>query len=1329
MARLADRIPHLLLIIFFFIAADAFGFSIVAQNPSLRTYEVYTTEPVKVTFNENIDTGTLNSDTFFITLKDDPATKFSGALSAAGRIVTFAPDDPFDFGKRYQIHISQDLKGTGGSSFDDNFPFGSQFVANIPNDLARFDPDPMDPIPAFQNSNVLLGFDPVDPESTDPNHPELIPGMSATEAWKYTIGRPEVIIAVVDNGMERYWYEETMDNFFLNQEELPLPNVAGEICAKYDCNNDGRFNVRDYDNDDRLTLPEGHPISPAELIDVFSDGVDDDQNGLTDDICGWDFLRNVNEALGVREFDEGAHGEDRARDAAGIADNGVGDKPGFCPNCTILPIRTSDAIMGEYNAFGRGVQYAMEMGAKVICAASGTPNYTKAVDEIIAEAYEKDVIVVAAIGDELGFHHSYPAAAEDVLSVKSIFPIPPIDFYGIFPMEKLAFVETYCTNYGAHLHLSGSSGACSSEATGNVAGAAGLLHSRAIDLGLELSANEIKQILAMTSDDIYERCLTLTGGGCKEGWDEHFGYGRPNLNRAILTLGDPETGLYEQIPPEVRITSPRWYSLIDPADHPLIPIEIDVYARSRTFHWTVEYAVGAEPDDSEFIQLSNGSSTERLNQQVTTLDTRSVFEAAWLNKIVEDPDDFTVWIRCRAFYVGVDGPVYGEHRKTIAIHADRDDNYGLLPGFPIDIGASGESSPLLVDLNGADNGNLELVFGTSDGYIEAKTYDEETGQFIDLPGWPVSIRVDPTLGPDVIIGTVAAGDLFHTGSQQIVATTGIGCVFAVHASGNLNVNAQGKPSPFLDGFPVCADLPDNESSFIYGHGRSFGSSPVLADLDLDDMLEIIASNYDGKIYVWKSLDLDGDGFADYQPGFPVLAQSTKEQVGPEKWCPGEDQEEQRPAQILATPAVGPLDPLDEDPDLSLYPAIIVPTTEVCHDRRVNTGRVYAIHHDGYQNFSGSPFIEGFPIIMSAPLSGALPIPPLTTGITSSPAMAYDKGRTHIGISPFGSFPSVIRYSDGEINLQNLNSEISINGAGHVSFGKMNGDEDLYYVMTTLSGIKIVDDWISLLRPLLMSWRLDDPGTPVLKLDMEDIHFFINPVLSDINGDGMQEALAGSSGFVFHAVDNLGRQPETFPKFTNNWIIASPVVGDADGDGLKEIFLPTHEGNLFGWQTASSECQGERLGSEWRKFHHDEHNSGVYGKDTLPPKMITDLTAEKDGQHWVLTWTAPGDDLACGRAVYYDIRFSAVREDLENHYNFSSAQVVDPREVPSPEIAGTVQTLRIRPDLPDETVYFAIQTTDDSNLLSQISVIAPEAPEEDDDGGDDDDDDEEGCGCD
>ncbi|MCZ7582735.1 MAG: S8 family serine peptidase [Deltaproteobacteria bacterium] len=472
---------------------QASALSLLSQWPDAATWEQRTEWPVSLVFDATLNTGTVDSDSFFVAPADAPGDKVTGTIefdttNVADDTVIFTPSERWILGRVYEIHATGDIEDGAADPFDEVFPQGGLFVANVPMDLERPDYNPSDPFGLFINANVLPGFDVVDPESTDIDKPWTIPGMGATEAWKFTTGRPDVVIAIIDNGLALYNNREVADRLFLNQGELPMPQDGTDACAGYDCNGDGRFSASDYANDPRVgPPPASYPLSPGELIEAFADGVDNDGNGYVDDISGWDFLRNRPEAVGIDEWPEGAHGDDRAKDACAMADNDEGDKPGFCPDCTLLPIRVSDAILASHNAVAQGVAYASLMGARVGVAASGSPDYSWENEKVILDAYENGMILIAASGDELGFHHSFPAAGETVVSVKSIFPIPNIELLDFLPLNIVAFTETYCTNYNEHVHVAGSSGACSSEATANVGGSAGLIISRANDLGVELS--------------------------------------------------------------------------------------------------------------------------------------------------------------------------------------------------------------------------------------------------------------------------------------------------------------------------------------------------------------------------------------------------------------------------------------------------------------------------------------------------------------------------------------------------------------------------------------------------------------------------------------------------------------------------------------------------------------------------------------------------------------------------------------------------------------------------------------------------------------------------
>jgi hypothetical protein len=116
-----------------------------------------------------------------------------------------------------------------------------------------------------------------------------------------------------------------------------------------------------------------------------------------------------------------------------------------------------------------------------------------------------------------------------------------------------------------------------------------------------------------------------------------------------------------------------------------------------------------------------------------------------------------------------------------------------------------------------------------------------------------------------------------------------------------------------------------------------------------------------------------------------------------------------------------------------------------------------------------------------------------------------------------------------------------------------------------------------------------PGSPV---PIEDLSLFGSQAIADIDGDDYPEVLAGSAGYYLHAVNACGNEPEGWPKFTGQWIMATPAVGDIDGDDVIDVVAMTRSGWLYAWRTNGS-TDGVIA---WESFHHDNLNTGNLGVD-------------------------------------------------------------------------------------------------------------------------------------
>lgn len=121
---------------------------------------------------------------------------------------------------------------------------------------------------------------------------------------------------------------------------------------------------------------------------------DDDGNGLTDDVHGYDF---VNQTGDMHDFN--SHGTHCAGIAAAVGGNGIGII-GANPDALIMPVAVmqSDGT-GDAATIIRGINYAAQNGADIISMSIGTYAHSIAMEQALAQAYQTAVLVAAAGND------------------------------------------------------------------------------------------------------------------------------------------------------------------------------------------------------------------------------------------------------------------------------------------------------------------------------------------------------------------------------------------------------------------------------------------------------------------------------------------------------------------------------------------------------------------------------------------------------------------------------------------------------------------------------------------------------------------------------------------------------------------------------------------------------------------------------------------------------------------------------------------------------------------------------------------------------------------
>jgi subtilisin family serine protease len=147
-----------------------------------------------------------------------------------------------------------------------------------------------------------------------------------------------------------------------------------------------------------------HPDLSGQLWtnpDDTQDGNDNDGNGKTDDVNGWDFGDNDATLLGSTPFLGYDHGTHVAGTIAAVQDdNGTNDGiVGVCPNCKIMALKIARDSDGAFSLSAEiaALAYAKSKGAKIANMSLGGPGWSMAEREAIRTS---GLLAVVSAGNE-----------------------------------------------------------------------------------------------------------------------------------------------------------------------------------------------------------------------------------------------------------------------------------------------------------------------------------------------------------------------------------------------------------------------------------------------------------------------------------------------------------------------------------------------------------------------------------------------------------------------------------------------------------------------------------------------------------------------------------------------------------------------------------------------------------------------------------------------------------------------------------------------------------------------------------------------------------------
>lgn len=243
---------------------------------------------------------------------------------------------------------------------------------------------------------VLVGSPVMAAIPNDPYFEEqwYLRAVNLPEAWDFAKGSPMVTVAVLDSGVDLS-HPDLRDRIWNNVAEIP------------------------------------------------GNGIDDDRNGYIDDIQGWDFVDGDSDPDPEITADSQKDGANHGTIVAGIIGASANNDEGIAGvnwNVRILPLRVLDAEgSGNTLSVVRAIRYAVTAKAKIINISFTGSGYSQALAEVLKEAHDAGVLVVAAAGNEgdterggdLNIYPSYPACYRGPSGESLVLGVASLDKNGL----------------------------------------------------------------------------------------------------------------------------------------------------------------------------------------------------------------------------------------------------------------------------------------------------------------------------------------------------------------------------------------------------------------------------------------------------------------------------------------------------------------------------------------------------------------------------------------------------------------------------------------------------------------------------------------------------------------------------------------------------------------------------------------------------------------------------------------------------------------------------------------------------------------------------------
>ncbi len=349
----------------------------------------------------------------------------------------------------------------------------------------------------------------------------------------------------------------------------------------------------------------------------------------------------------------------------------------------------------------------------------------------------------------------------------------------------------------------------------------------------------------------------------------------------------------------------------------------------------------------------------------------------------------------------------------------------------------------------------------------------------------------------------------------------------------------------------------------------FKSAPALYDLDDDGKLEVIIGSYDNQLHIFRH---NGTCY----PGWPQSV--------------GND--------IFSSAAVGDID-ADGEPEI-----VVGVKDESLENPEI--GKVEIFKPDGTR-YPGWPKIAENQVYSSPALADLDQDGDLEIIVGCGDYSALDPGnRLYIWHHDGTCFPGWPVIPPNSCYSSPAIGDLNGDGSPEIAIGCL-GEE---------GGDTGVVAAYDLNGNLLDGWPVETGG-----------RVYSSPAIADIDDDGYNEVVIGSSGQSLSALNYNGSFAPGWPVQFEGEVFSSPSIDDVDADGDLEIAFSTMDAHSY-LLNLSSRQRTQVI--PWKKFRNTLENTGFYSKISTGPKLLlggywdTSVKFSEDGTLTLLAFVTDVD---------------------------------------------------------------------------------------------------------